>query len=99
MRQFITSLFLPGFLLFGVISANAQGRVDSRTISCAEATAMVKSQGAVRMTTGKNTYVRVVKNIQFCTKSEGKKRVKVPTSDNPRCGAGYKCVLPAGKAG
>ncbi|MFK5978511.1 MAG: hypothetical protein QM488_06465 [Rhizobiaceae bacterium] len=76
----------------GPISANAQGRPDSRRMTCDQAYNLVQRYGAVVMSTGRYTFERVVADRRWCQFEEVIQRFNVPTLDDHRCRVGYKCV-------
>ena len=73
--------------------AEAQ-RPDARSMSCAQARALVLSRGAVVMSTGQHTYARFVATAQFCQRSEILDRAWVSTGDGTRCDVGFVCKEP-----
>lgn len=78
-------------------AAHAQGRVDSKSLTCNEAKALVKSRGELQMKTGPNSFERVVKSQRFCYQSERKKALYAPTSDKKRCKVGFVCKVGDGR--
>lgn len=74
-----------------VPSLGGAQRPDTRTMTCAAAAALVKDQGAIKLTTGANTYARLVSLRRYCEMNEVTIRHFAQTSDNPRCNVGYIC--------
>jgi len=73
------------------LPASAQARPDTRTMSCAAAQALVRSKGAIVMTTGQYTFERIVANRSFCEWDEDTWIKIAPTTDNPKCRVGSYC--------
>jgi len=76
--------------LSGVVSA--QGRPDTRRMTCEQAQEFVHHRGAVVMSTGRFTYERLVRNRSYCDYDENIWQVYAPTRDYRRCRVGNKCV-------
>lgn len=67
-------------------SAFAQGRPDSRTMSCDQVRAMIDERGAVVLTTGQHTYDRYVRNRWQCfSTAEVGVRAFISTRDTQSC--------------
>jgi len=73
-------------------AAHAQGRPDSRRMTCNQAYNLVQRNGAVVMSTGRHTFERVVASTRWCQMEEVTRRFYVPTQDDRRCRVGYQCV-------
>jgi hypothetical protein len=71
--------------------SQAQTRPSSLKMSCAAATQLIQSEGAVVISTGPDLYDRYVRNQTFCGPSEEAVVRFIPTRDNPSCFAGYGC--------
>lgn len=87
--------FIAVFTLFfavGLNAANAQGRPDSRRMTCDQAYNLVQRHGAVVISTGRYTFERVVASSRWCQFEEITQRFYVPTRDDHRCRVGYRCV-------
>jgi hypothetical protein len=79
-------------LLLAMGSATtAMARPDTRTMSCAQAVALVRAQGAVVMSTGDFTYDRYVAGGAHCMALQITARATAPTADNPKCRVGFIC--------
>lgn len=74
--------------------AAAQGRPDTRQMTCAEANALVDRAGAVVMTTGRFTFRRFVAHRGYCDRWEITMPEYAPTRDNPRCVIHGVCTDP-----
>ena len=72
----------------------AQGRPDTRDLTCAAAAALVAREGAVVMTTGPFTYERVVRDGGFCSLELTTRPDYEATRDARLCFVGYRCVEP-----
>jgi hypothetical protein len=77
-------LLVPSF-------AAAQGRPDALRLSCAQARAVVLSQGAAVIGTGPYNYDRYVSGAQFCFRPEVTEPAWVSTADTGQCFVGYVC--------
>ena len=86
----VTILSLILIMLSGTVLA--QRRPDSRNMTCDQAKDLVRSNGAVVMTTGRHTFERVVASRRWCQMDEITERYYVPTRDQKRCRVGNKCV-------
>ncbi|HSG96223.1 MAG TPA: hypothetical protein VLA28_11940 [Afifellaceae bacterium] len=69
----------------------AYARPDVRTMSCAQARALVIQYGAVVLTTGRYTYDRYVAGQAYCEMPFVIRRAWVATADTRRCNIGYTC--------
>jgi hypothetical protein len=69
----------------------ALARPDTRTMTCAQAQTYVQQNRAIVMTTGQNTYTRIVSGQGSCSQSQTTRRLSAPTVDNPKCQVGYEC--------
>jgi hypothetical protein len=72
-------------------AAVAQGRPYTPSMPCREASALVTARGAVVLSTGPNSYERVVAHGGLCSVEETSAPAWEPTADNPRCFVGYRC--------
>jgi len=66
-------------------------RPDTRSYTCAQNKALVAQHGAIVMSTGPNTWARIVSGGQYCLMGEILEWKYVPARDTPRCLAGYIC--------
>ncbi len=78
-------LLLPSIAL-------AQPRPDARRLSCAQASSLVRSSGAVVMSTGAYTYDRFVSGGGQCALGEITRPTWTATTDQAQCFVGYVCV-------
>ena len=78
------------FLLLSLADI-AHARPDVRTMSCAQASAVVRQYGAVVLTTGKYTYDRYVAGQAYCERPYVIRRAWVATADTNQCNIGYTC--------
>jgi hypothetical protein len=79
-------------LLAGWMSAaSAQPRPDSLTMTCQQASALVRSRGALVLGTGPNVYDRYVADGRFCTFPDVAEPSFVATRDMRQCMVGYRC--------
>ena len=91
------TLVVLGSALVPVLAVNpasAQPRTPIVRLSCAEAMAMVKAEGAVTLGFGGRPPERLVRDRSFCEITEIAELRFVPTRDNPQCPVGYRCREP-----
>ncbi|MEP0236057.1 MAG: hypothetical protein ABJO97_10950 [Roseibium sp.] len=70
----------------------AQARPDTRTMTCAQAQALVKQRGEIVMTTGPNTFERFIADARFCySRTPLTAPAFAPTKDNQKCAVGKRC--------
>jgi hypothetical protein len=73
------------------VASPALARPDTRTMTCAQARTYVQQNKAIVMSTGQNTYTRIVSGQGSCAPGQTTKRLLAPTIDNPKCQVGYEC--------
>jgi hypothetical protein len=79
-------------LAFTFAATSVQARPDARTMTCAQAQALVKkNSGGITISTGTHTYQRFVSNPNSCSSDQRAGRASAPTKDNKRCRVGYVC--------
>lgn len=71
-------------------AAQAQGRPDTRAMSCGEVRSLLVTRGAAVLTTGPHTYDRYVVDSRFCAHPQVAVRATVATSDVRLCVV-YRC--------
>lgn len=69
----------------------AFARPDVRTMSCAQARALVRQYGAVVMTTGPHTYRRYVAGQGYCYIPYVIQLAWIATADTSQCNIGFTC--------
>ena len=72
-------------------AVQAQGRPSTLAMSCGQAQGLVRSTGAIVLSTGAHTYDRFVANGSFCTPDEETIPTWAPTRDTRQCMVGYRC--------
>lgn len=72
-------------------AALAQARPFVPAMSCAQARGLVRSAGAIVLSTGQFTYDRYVEDDGFCDADEYAAPAFVPTRDNQACPIGFYC--------
>lgn len=73
-------------------SAAAQGRPDTRGMTCAQAQALVVKRGEVVMTTGAHTFDRFIADARYCvSRTMLTATAFAPTKDNKQCPVGKRC--------
>lgn len=87
MLRILTAFAASAALMTGVA---AQGRPDSRQMSCAQVQDLISRNGAVVLTTGQYTYDRYVASRQFCSHPGVPVIASVPTRDANQCPV-YRC--------
>jgi hypothetical protein len=85
----MTLFAASALVLAGPMEAHA--RPDTRTMTCPQAKAFVKQNRAIVMTTGANTYERIVIGQGLCTTTQVTKPLVAPTVDERKCKIGYTC--------
>ncbi|WP_375454279.1 hypothetical protein [uncultured Methylobacterium sp.] len=93
-RRRSAALALVLALVLPALPALAQGRPDTRDLTCAAASALVLREGAVVMTTGPLTYERIVRDGGFCALELTTRPDYEATRDVRQCFVGYRCVEP-----
>jgi hypothetical protein len=78
---------------FSVSQASAQGRPSTLNMSCGQAQSLVRSTGAILLSTGGHTYDRFVASQTFCTPDEELVPTWAPTRNTPQCMVGYRCEM------
>src|SRR5688572_7911596 len=68
----------------------AQARPSTLSMSCAQASALVASRGAILLSTGRHTYDRFVAGRRFCSLGEYADPAWAPTASG-QCRLGYIC--------
>ena len=86
------SLALALSLALFATGAVAQTRPSTTAMTCRAASALLASQGAVVLATGRDLYDRYVTGPNFCGPGEDTRASFEPTADNPQCFIGYRCV-------
>ncbi|TKT80073.1 hypothetical protein [Aquamicrobium sp. LC103] len=66
-------------------AAVAQGRPDTRMMSCEQTQALIQRSGAIVLTTGRHTYDRYVAAWRFCNYPDVPKQTWIATRDTPQC--------------
>lgn len=82
-------IFSLAVLLLAATSL-AEARQSTLNMRCRQAAALVYSQGAVVLSTGRHTYDRFVAAPNFCMVGEYADHAYAPTRDG-RCRLGYVC--------
>lgn len=83
---------LASAMMFAAASSAAfAARPDVRAYTCEQGKALIAQSGAVVVTTGANTYDRIVHNRGFCAQGQEAIQELVQTQDDPRCRIGYTC--------
>lgn len=73
------------------VAVHAQGRPDSRAMSCGEVQALLDARGAAVLTTGQHVYDRYVAGRYFCRYPDMAVRATIATRDTASCPV-YRCV-------
>ncbi len=97
MRHTIAILIATSTIILTPISAYAQHRANTNSMTCGQARATVQRAGGIVLSTGTHTYERFVKSRFYCELNQTIRRQYVPTRDNNRCNIGYKCVYFSGR--
>lgn len=89
------AVLVAACLMLITAEAQAISRYNSMSMSCAQAQAAVRNQGAVILrwtspTSGVPRYDRYVRNDRFCSSGQEATRAFVPTADAKSCPV-YNC--------
>jgi hypothetical protein len=71
----------------------AQARPNAPAMTCDQARALVKSSGAVVLSTGQYTYDRFVATPGYCLPGEIADRTWIQTGDTDQCPIGFVCKI------
>lgn len=77
--------------LFLVSSAGAQELPNSLNMTCADASGLVRQNGAAVIATGPVIFERFVTSKQFCGPGESTGPAWIPTRDVAQCLVGQRC--------
>lgn len=69
----------------------AGARPSTTAMSCNQAQNLVRSKGAIVLSTGQHTYARFVRNGTYCAAAEYPVWKYAPTRDRRQCLVGYIC--------
>lgn len=72
--------------------ALAQSRPSTTSMTCQAARAFIQARQAVVMSTGHDLYDRYVANDGQCLVGQEAHPAFAPTTDNPQCQIGLRCV-------
>lgn len=89
--KIIAAAAVASAALVSAQAAQAQARPSTLAMSCGQAQSLVRSSGAIVLSTGQHTYDRFVANGGFCTPDEETVPTWAPTRDTPQCLVGYRC--------
>lgn len=85
-KWFPAILGSAAFAFVSVLPADAQSRrPDTRTMTCSQVQSMIERNGAVVMTTGRNTFDRFVFTRNSCPHGDVTRNEWVTTKDVSRC--------------
>lgn len=86
-----TVLVLASLLATGTA---AEAQTASRSMTCAQAQALIQARGQAVLATSPTLYDRYVRDRSFCVYDQDTRPEWVPTRDNPQCFVGYTCFEP-----
>lgn len=72
-------------------AGTANARPSTTNMSCSQAQNLVRSKGAVVLSTGRHTYARFVRSGAYCMAAEYPVYKYAPTRDRKQCLVGYVC--------
>lgn len=72
-------------------AGTADARPSTTSLSCSQAQSLVRSKGAIVLSTGRHTYARFVRNGGYCAAAEYPVWKYAPTRDRKQCLVGYVC--------
>lgn len=79
------SLIALCVLMVGSSTLWAQGRPDTRKMTCQQVQSLIQQRGGVVLTTGQYTYDRYVAGRRWCNHPEIPVTVRVPAKDTNSC--------------
>ena len=82
---------VPLALMLWAPVAAAQSRPQTPRMSCAAASRLVATRGAIVLGTGPDLYDRYVASRRFCLPDETTKPAWVRSANDPQCFVGYVC--------
>ncbi len=91
MRRTVWGVIAAGLVAGWASAASAQSRPDSLGMTCQQASALVRSRGALVLGTGPNVYDRYVADGRFCNFPDVAEPAWVATRDKRQCMVGYRC--------
>lgn len=94
MHRILAITLSIGLTIAAAGPAPAQGRPDTRRLTCAQVNALVQSSGVVVMNTGAFTYKRFVATAGFCDRWERLRTETVPSLDRRQCIVEWVCYDP-----
>lgn len=71
--------------------SSAQSMPNSRTMSCAAATSLVRQQGEIVISTAPDIYERYISRPGYCFSEQVATPAWIPTADQSQCLVGYYC--------
>ncbi len=74
-----------------ILEAQAQARPSTLDMTCSQAQSLVRSRGAIVLSTGSHTYDRFVSSRRFCSSDEEEVPTWAPTRDTDQCLVGARC--------
>ncbi len=86
----LLSLCLASVLVTAT-AGTAFARPDVRTMTCAQAQALVQREHSIVLTTGAHTYDKFVSSDRYCELAYSGKRTWVATRDKQECLVGLVC--------
>ncbi|MDB5533040.1 MAG: hypothetical protein JWO28_1355 [Hyphomicrobiales bacterium] len=78
-------------LILTTLSAPAQARLNTMSMTCDQAKNVVVQQGAVILGNASRRFDRYVATRAYCTPQEIIMPDWIATRDNPKCFVGYRC--------
>lgn len=90
--EIITAALIAASTLgLSVSQSVAQGRPSTLNMTCGQAQSLVRSTGAIVLSTGGQTYDRFVAGRSFCAPDEELIATWAPTRDAAQCLVGSRC--------
>jgi hypothetical protein len=100
MKIGLHSAVLTALAVLGLATAvAAQTRPSSVTMTCAQASGLVRTRGALVLGTGEQTYDRFVSDAGHCEPGQAVRPTFGPTHDTSSCFLGYTCFDAGGSSG
>lgn len=85
---------LTGVVLLASLGG-ASAQTPSITLTCGQASALIRTHGQAVLATSRTLYDRYVRDRSFCVYDQDTRPEWVPTKDNPQCFIGYSCFEPS----
>ena len=86
-----SAIIIAAAALAAAGASPALARQSTTAMSCSQAQKLVRSSGAIVLSTGRHTYARFVANGNYCAAAEYPVWTYARTRDSRRCLVGFVC--------